>query len=76
MKYDVVIYKKSDRRIESFAGKDMGDASRRIATVLPRLNNSYDVTSVPAGKYREGDMIQDYLDDWTETRKAMDKNHD
>ena len=78
MLYDVVIYEKETKRIDTIAGAGLemcgvrNSVEVRVATILPRINDRYDVTSVPAGKYVKGQVLEeDHLDDWTETRKAM-----
>lgn len=61
--YDVVIYNIETKKIESIAGSDLPmcsgfhSASKRLATVAPRLNEHYDCSIVPSGKYKEGDTL-------------------
>ena len=79
--HDVVIYCKETRVVDTVAGaamtyhKEHGEcATRRLATVLPRLNDRYDAAIVDAGKYEKGDKLpKSVLDcnDWSESKAAM-----
>ena len=66
-RFDVVIYKIATRKIDTVAGTDLlsedspnhgfHTAEKRFDTVVGRLNNSYSVATVPAGKYKKGDVL-------------------
>jgi len=61
--YDVVIFEIATKKVTSIVGVGMQldeghyNAQKRIETVLPRLNDNFDVSAVPAGKYNVGDVI-------------------
>jgi hypothetical protein len=59
---DVVIYETATMRVESVAGRDLGETGfhtidKRIDTVSGRINEHYDVAAVPVGKYNKGDTL-------------------
>lgn len=76
---DVVIYEIATKKIDTIAGKAMEYdgprecVSRRLATVLPRLNDRYDACSVPSGKYEKGDVIDkdDLFEDWSDSKRIF-----
>lgn len=65
--YDVFIFERASRNIESVAGQNMRksvregsysqSAEKRMNTVSPLLNDDYDVEMVTAGKYKVGDTL-------------------
>ena len=65
--FDVVIYEKATRRIDSIIGTNMrrydgkgkgrNTAELRQQTGRERVNDNYDVKIVPAGKYQKGDVL-------------------
>ena len=82
-RFDVVIYCIADRRVDTVVGKNLEyhrdrhgeSATRRLGTVLPRLNERYDAAIVPAGKYPEGSVLtEDDLacNDWSDTKAQME----
>lgn len=62
-RYDVVIYERATRVIDSIAGTDLPESGsfhtvgKRLETVAPRLNQYYGVKAVEAGKYAKGDKL-------------------
>ena len=68
-RYDVVIFEKSTRKIESIIGKDMeswdgtgtgrNTAELREKTGNDRINDRYGCVIVPASKYQKGDVLPD-----------------
>ena len=62
-KFDVVIYEIGTRKVCSIAGKDLPEeggfhtVDKRIETVMPRLNDSYNVMAVDAGAVKVGDVL-------------------
>jgi len=64
-RYDVVIFEIATRKIDTIAGTDLPESGsfhtvdKRIDTVLPRLNDAYNVVAVEAGKYRKGDILNE-----------------
>jgi hypothetical protein len=62
-KKDVVIYEIESGKVDTIAGKDLVEGghftpSSRLNTVLPRLNDRYDASIVPAGVYKVGDILK------------------
>jgi hypothetical protein len=63
--FDVVVYEIATRQIESLVGESMRwnkghyNAQKRLETVIPRLNDRYAVSIVPAGKYKVGDVMKE-----------------
>ena len=61
--FDVVIYEVETREIDTIAGINLPESGsfhtvdKRIDTVLPRLNEMYNVCAVEAGKYKKGDVL-------------------
>ena len=65
--YDVVIYKKATRKIESIIGTDMkswdgngcgrNTAELRVQTGQKHINDRYECEMVQAGKYHKGDVL-------------------
>lgn len=65
--FDVVIYERATREIESIIGRDMkqwdgcgsgrNTVELRVQTGLERINDKYDCIAVEAGKYNEGDIL-------------------
>ena len=61
--WDVFIYAFKTRKIESQAGKDLPETGsfhtveKRIDTVCGRLNDSYGVIAVPAGKFKKDAVL-------------------
>ena len=65
--FDVVIYEKATRRIDSVIGKNMrrwgangsgrNTADLRQQTGREKINDRYECEIVEAGKYREGDVL-------------------
>ena len=65
--YDVVIYEKATRKIDTFIGRGMrswdgtgsgrNTAEMRMQTGQERINELYDVSMVPAGKYQKDDVL-------------------
>lgn len=61
--YDVFVYKISDGVICTLAGDNMPvkgsfhTVSKRIDTVLERLNDAYSATITEAGQYKVGDVL-------------------
>lgn len=63
-KQDVVIYEIESRKVEAVVGRNLGTTGfhtveKRIDTVSERLNDSFDVMAVPAGKYEKGSILPD-----------------
>lgn len=66
-RFDVVIFHKETRKIESIVGRDMrrwdGTGSGRNTvelreeTARERINGRYDVAAVLTGKFNEGDIL-------------------
>lgn len=62
-KKDVVIYELGSGKVESIAGKDLTEGGfhtpdKRLMTVLPRLNDNFSASIVPAGAYKVGDVLK------------------
>jgi hypothetical protein len=65
--YDVVIYEKATRKIDTIIGKNMkrwdgtgsgrNTAELRVQTGQERINERYECEIVEAGKYRKGDVL-------------------
>ena len=65
--YDVVIYDKSTRKIDTIVGTNMkswdgngsgrNTAELRVQSVQDRINDRYECTVVAAGKYKKGDVL-------------------
>lgn len=61
--YDVVIYERATKKIDTIAGKDLPEegsfhtVGKRMETVLERINEAYGVRAVEAGKYAKGDVL-------------------
>lgn len=77
-KRDVVIFEIETKKIDAIAGRDLPwrSVERRLATVLPRLNDRYDACTVPPGKYNVGDVLAeaDQCEDWSESRRALSES--
>jgi hypothetical protein len=61
--FDVLIYKRDTRQVDSVIGKNMPrdtgfyNAEKRRETALSRINAHYDVAIVEAGRYDKGDVL-------------------
>ncbi len=65
--YDVVIFEKSTRKIDTIIGTNMkswdgngsgrNTAELRVQTGQERINERYDCQMLPAGKYQKGDVL-------------------
>lgn len=61
--FDVVIYERDSRKVESIIGRDMRmdtgfhNANRLLGTAQERINDRYDAMIVPAGLYAVGDVV-------------------
>lgn len=60
--FDVVIYEIDSRKVVTIVGRGLTEkgfhsVDRRIETVNQRLNEAYDVVSVPAGFCKEGYIL-------------------
>lgn len=65
--FDVVIYEKATRRIDTIAGTNMkrwdgsghprNTVELREQTCQERINDNYDVEVVEAGRFHEGDVL-------------------
>jgi hypothetical protein len=65
--YDVVIYEKATRKIDTIIGENMkswdgngsgrNTAELRVQTGRERINERYECEMVPAGKYQKGDVL-------------------
>lgn len=66
--YDVVIFEKTSRKIESVIGKEMrswygtgsgrNTAELRVQTGFERINGYYSCQMVPSGKYKIGEVLE------------------
>ena len=64
-RFDVVIYEIKTRLIDAIAGEALrfggygkpNTVETRLATVMPRLNDRYRATHVPAGSVKVGDKL-------------------
>ena len=57
-RWDVVVVEYATRVVETVVGTSLNErqADRRMATVMPRLNDRFGVVQVPAGSLKKGDV--------------------
>jgi hypothetical protein len=61
-RYDVVVFEIETRKITDIVGQNLGETGfhtvdKRLGTILPRLNDSFDAEAVPTGKFKAGDIL-------------------
>jgi hypothetical protein len=83
-RFDVVVYAIETKIVDSIVGKSLEyhregygeSATKRVATMLGRMNDAYNAAIVKTGTYSAGDELKDSditSNDWSDSSAAIAK---